>query len=62
MSTTGPRVPVAQILQPEESNGASIRAFLDSWEPDAEGFTDEIVSVIESMRGPQQGDQERTWS
>ena len=55
------RKPLARIMPPEEPkpNGAAIRAFLESWEPDEVGFTDDIVSVIESMRGPQEGDQER---
>jgi len=52
---------VARILPPEESkpNGAAILAFLNSWEADEEGFTNEILEAIDSMGIPNERDRER---
>ena len=52
---------VARILPPTalRPNGVAIRAFLDSWNPDGEGFTDEIIGAIDSLAVPQERDEER---
>jgi len=52
---------VARILPPAEPqpNGAAVVAFLEAWEGDDEGFTDDIVAAIDNMAGPKERDQER---
>jgi len=52
---------VARIIPPvaQQPNGAAILDFLESWEGDTEGFTDEIITTIDIMTGPQERDQER---
>jgi len=52
---------VARILPPAalQPNGAAVLAFLESWEPDEDGFTDEIVAAIDNATGPQERDEER---
>ncbi|MDR0285685.1 MAG: type II toxin-antitoxin system prevent-host-death family antitoxin [Propionibacteriaceae bacterium] len=54
-------VEVARIVPPEESkpNGAALREIIESWPGDSEGFTDEILAVIESFHEPNPRDQER---
>lgn len=53
--------PMAQIVPPSPPppNGASVLAFLEAWEPDSEGFTDDIISALDQLTGPQDRDQER---
>ena len=52
---------VARILPPEklEPNGAAILAFLESWEPDPHGFSDEVIEAIKSLGEPDERDWER---
>jgi len=52
---------VARILPPvaPQPNGAAILAFLESWEPDGEGFTDEVIAAMDSLAAPQGRDEER---
>ena len=52
---------VARIVPPEEPkpNGAALLAFLETWEPDPDGFTDEILAALDAMGEPQERDQER---
>ena len=54
-------VQVAQIAPPPppEANGKDVLAFLHAWEPDGEGFTDEIVEAVEVLAEPAQRDQDR---
>ena len=42
-----------------QPNGAAVLAFLESWEPDEDGFTDEIVAAIDNATGSQERDEER---
>ena len=50
-----------RILPPikPQPNGAAIVAFLESWEGDDHGFTDEIVAAIDALAGPQSQDEEQ---
>jgi len=52
---------VARIVPPPEAapNGAAVLAFLQSWKPDLEGFTQEIIDAVESVRSPHDRDRER---
>jgi len=45
---------MARILPPEvpTTNGAAVLAFLQSWEPDKDGFTDDIIETIQSLDFP----------
>jgi len=52
---------VARILPPvePEPNGAAVLAFLESWEGDSQGFTDEVIAAMEHVTDLQERDKER---
>ncbi|MDR2973763.1 MAG: hypothetical protein LBV00_03470 [Propionibacteriaceae bacterium] len=56
-------VPMAQITPPSQKpNGAALLRFLATWDPDPEGFTDDVLAKMEALDGPQPRDEERmTW-
>jgi len=52
---------VARVTPPSEQNpnGAAVRQFLRSWEGDADGFTPEYLTWLDSLSEPNSRDQER---
>ena len=52
---------VARIVPPAEQqpNGAAVLAFLESWEGDDQGFTDEIIAAMDRLSDSQERDEER---
>ena len=52
---------IARILPPAsiQPNGAAVLAFLRSWEPDPDGFSDDVIAIVESFGDPSDRDRER---
>ncbi|MDR2931427.1 MAG: hypothetical protein LBV06_11075 [Propionibacteriaceae bacterium] len=53
-------IPMACVTPPQSArNGAALRALLQAWEPDEQGFSAEVLEAMATLREPRPRDQER---